>query len=127
MDSDVIKITIAVGVLLYYLIKKSGRPALNKDEDTSNSQTQSQAEENPFSNMNLFQNKSDAFSQPASQNTHSNMGHGSQNFYCKFCGKKFSTIQVLIKDTCFKHPNAEQGLQKHIVFEGKGKPNVGFY
>jgi hypothetical protein len=80
----------------------------------------------PFNNP--FTQEQDAFSNIPnhSANTKSNMGSGSQNYYCMYCGKKFQSIASLKMDTCFKHPKADQGLQKHVLYTGMGKPNVGF-
>ena len=33
-----------------------------------------------------------------------------QNFYCEYCGSKFSTISSLTNNFCSKHPN---GRGKH--------------
>lgn len=61
-----------------------------------------------------------------SRNTNSNMGAGSQSYYCMYCGKKFQSTAALRMDTCFKHPKSDQGLQKHVLYTGMGKPNIGF-
>ncbi len=88
---------------------------------------------NPFSNTptppsfsDPFDEKQDAFSNIPKHNTSSNMGVGSQNYYCMYCGKKFQSTAALKMDTCFKHPKSEQGLQKHVLYTGAGKPNIGF-
>jgi len=80
----------------------------------------------PFNNP--FTEQQDAFSNIPnhSTNTKSNMGAGSQNYYCMYCGKKFQSVASLKMDTCFKHPKADQGLQKHVLYTGMGKPNIGF-
>ena len=58
--------------------------------------------------------------------TKSNMSQGNDAYYCKYCGKKFQSVAALKMDTCFKHPKADQGLQKHELYTGMGRPNVGF-
>jgi hypothetical protein len=58
--------------------------------------------------------------------TKSNMSQGNDAYYCKFCGKKFQSVALLKMDTCFKHPKADQGLQKHELYTGMGRPNIGF-
>lgn len=74
----------------------------------------------------FFDDRKDAFSQASTRNDNSNMGAGTQSFYCRYCGKKFSSVENLTRDTCFKHPNSDQGLQKHVLYQGAGRPNVGF-
>jgi hypothetical protein len=84
---------------------------------------------NPFTNPVSpppFNATQDSFSNIPSRNTHSNMGAGSQSYYCMYCGKKFQSIAALKMDTCFRHPKADQGLQKHVLYTGMGKPNIGF-
>ncbi|CAN5192413.1 hypothetical protein BH09BAC5_BH09BAC5_06330 [soil metagenome] len=92
-----------------------------------------QSTNNPFTNTptppsftDPFDEKQDAFSNIPKHNTTSNMGVGSQNYYCMYCGKKFQTVAALKMDTCFKHPKSDQGLQKHVLYTGAGKPNIGF-
>jgi hypothetical protein len=74
----------------------------------------------------FFDDNKDAFSQASTRNTNSNMGAGAQSFYCMYCGKKFQSVDALSRDTCFKHPKADMGLQKHVLYRGAGRPNVGF-
>jgi len=42
------------------------------------------------------------------------------NFYCEFCGQKFSSVSSLTASTCSKHP---LGIQKgkHKLYEGAEK------
>jgi hypothetical protein len=75
---------------------------------------------------NAFDEEQSSFSNMSTRNTNSNMGAGAQSYYCMYCGKKFQSISALKMDTCFKHPKADQGLQKHVVYTGAGKPNIGF-
>jgi predicted nucleic acid-binding Zn ribbon protein len=42
-----------------------------------------------------------------------------QNFYCKWCGMKFSNVQVLTAQTCMRHPVKNS---KHELYEGSEKP-----
>jgi hypothetical protein len=149
IPSVAIKIIVAVVFLAFYLIKKAakGNTAPTKfqqpPQNTSNpfqqnpNTNQNPFQQNPAVNQNPFQQspppiqnpflqQPDAFSQPSTRNTTSNMGVGSQSFYCRFCGKKFSSVENLQRDTCFKHPNSDQGLQKHVLYQGVGRPNVGF-
>ena len=70
----------------------------------------------------LFNNPPTNFSNPPVQNTYSDV----QSFYCMYCGKKFGNVDALLKDACFKHPQSANGLQKHVLYRGAGKPNVGF-
>ena len=58
--------------------------------------------------------------------TKSNMSQGNEAYYCKYCGKKFQNIALLKMDTCFKHPRSDSGLQKHELYTGIGRPNIGF-
>lgn len=74
----------------------------------------------------LFDVQKDSYSNIPSRNTNSNMGAGSQSYYCMYCGKKFQTTAALKMDTCFKHPKSDRGLQKHVLYTGMGKPNIGF-
>lgn len=80
----------------------------------------------PSSPSNPFKQDQSSFSNMSTGNTNSNMGAGSQSYYCKYCGKKFQTTAALKMDTCFKHPKSDQGLQKHVLYSGAGKPNIGF-
>jgi len=42
------------------------------------------------------------------------------NFYCKFCGTKFSSVTSLTGGACFRHPDgAHRG--KHALYEGSEK------
>jgi hypothetical protein len=93
-------------------------------------------QQNPFTNSppspppfnNPFTEQQDAFSNIPNHsiNTKSNMGAGNQSYYCMYCGKKFQSVAALKMDTCFKHPKSDQGLQKHVLYTGMGKPNIGF-
>src|ERR1051325_6685810 len=58
--------------------------------------------------------------------TNYNPSSAPQEFYCMYCGKKFGSVEALMRDTCFSHPNAGAGLQKHVLYQGAGKPNTGF-
>lgn len=62
----------------------------------------------------------------SSRNTNSNMSPNVQSYYCMYCGKRFQSTAALRMDTCFKHPKADQGLQKHVLYTGMGKPNIAF-
>jgi hypothetical protein len=73
-----------------------------------------------------FDEQQSSFSNMTTRNTNSNMGAGAQSYYCMYCGKKFQSVSSLKMDTCFKHPKADQGLQKHVLYNGPGKPNIGF-
>ncbi len=43
------------------------------------------------------------------------------NYYCEYCGKKYSNIQTLSVSSCTRHPNgANKG--KHKLYEGSEKP-----
>ncbi|HTL80636.1 MAG TPA: hypothetical protein VL651_02965 [Bacteroidia bacterium] len=106
---------------------------------------------NPYGNNQFvppqndaFNQQNDAFNQQTGQfNQHTNNPfapqadqfetfHGKKTnedpnaVYCMYCGKRFSSVDLLLKDTCFKHPKSELGLQKHVLYRGVGKPNVGF-
>jgi hypothetical protein len=86
--------------------------------------------QNPTTNEtdinSLFDERSNSFSNTSTRNTNSNMGVGAESFYCMYCGKKFASRDALTKDTCFKHPNSAVGLQKHVLYQGTGRPTVGF-
>lgn len=42
------------------------------------------------------------------------------NFYCEYCGRKFSNVRSLTAANCFRHPNgANKG--KHKLYEGSEK------
>ena len=105
------------------------------DEQTPTYQQNNPFKQNtsPFNNSppppsfkDPFDEKQDAFSNIPNHNTQSNMGVGSRNYYCMYCGKKFQSTATLRMDTCFKHPKSDQGLQKHVLYTGAGKPNIGF-
>lgn len=42
----------------------------------------------------------------------------SQNFYCEYCGAKYSSISALTSGSCPKHPD---GKGKHKLYEGSEK------
>lgn len=94
-------------------------------------------QQNPFQQSNPFPTASpppftgtsnDAFENFGAKppSTKSNMSQGNEAYYCKYCGKKFQSIASLKMDTCFKHPKSDVGLQKHELYTGMGRPNVGF-
>jgi len=39
------------------------------------------------------------------------------NFYCKWCGTKYSSVSSLTSGSCFKNPNGK----KHELYEGSEK------
>lgn len=39
------------------------------------------------------------------------------NFYCKYCGMKYSSIKDLTFGSCFKNPNGKN----HVPYEGEEK------
>jgi transcription elongation factor Elf1 len=42
------------------------------------------------------------------------------NFYCEYCGAKYSSVSALTNGTCYRHPNgANKG--KHKLYEGSEK------
>ena len=42
------------------------------------------------------------------------------NFYCKYCGTKFSNVQSLTTAACMRHPDgAHKG--KHVLYAGAEK------
>ncbi|WP_300369617.1 hypothetical protein [Brachyspira sp.] len=43
-----------------------------------------------------------------------------QNFYCEYCGNKYSTIATLTNGTCIKHPDGPN-KGKHKLYEGGEK------
>ncbi|WP_300712403.1 hypothetical protein [uncultured Brachyspira sp.] len=43
-----------------------------------------------------------------------------QNFYCEYCGAKYSSISSLTSGYCPKHPNGNQ-KGKHKLYEGSEK------
>ena len=94
-------------------------------------------QQNPFQQSNPFQTPTpppftgtsgDAFENFGAKppSTKSNMSQGNDAYYCKYCGKKFQSVAALKMDTCFKHPKSDAGLQKHELYTGIGRPNVGF-
>ncbi len=100
------------------------------DEQKSSYEQKPNAFTNPNSSSpsfnDPFSEQQTSFSTMSNRNTNSNMGAGSQSYYCMYCGKKFQTINTLKMDTCFKHPKSDRGLQKHVLYTGAGKPNIGF-
>ncbi len=40
------------------------------------------------------------------------------NFYCEYCGQKFSNVQSLTLGICSRHPN---GSGKHKLYQGSEK------
>lgn len=42
------------------------------------------------------------------------------NFYCEYCGQKFSSISALTSVSCNRHPNGP-GKGKHKLYEGSEK------
>lgn len=42
------------------------------------------------------------------------------NYYCEYCGQKFSSIQTLTVQQCMRHPNGA-GKGKHKLYEGSEK------
>lgn len=45
----------------------------------------------------------------------------SQNFYCEYCGAKYSSIASLTNGYCPRHPNGTN-RGKHKLYEGSEKP-----
>ena len=43
-----------------------------------------------------------------------------QNFYCEYCGTKYSSISSLTSGYCLKHPNGPN-KGKHKLYEGGEK------
>ncbi len=113
-----------------------------KSNATSSRNPSSPQKGNPFqqSNFNQLpgktQQQNSANQKPNYQNTFTSaenfnpMGNNPQpvstSVYCMYCGKKFPNLKLLSMDTCFKHPNSEAGLQKHVLYRGVGRPNIGF-
>lgn len=97
---------------------KTQKPSFHESHNIFNTQ--------PTPSSNPFNEDQSSFSNMSTRNTNSNMGAGSQSYYCMYCGKKFQSTSALRMDTCFKHPKSDQGLQKHVLYTGKGKPNIGF-
>ncbi len=42
------------------------------------------------------------------------------NFYCEYCGKKFSSVSSLTGQSCTRHPNGSL-KGKHKLYEGAEK------
>ena len=42
------------------------------------------------------------------------------NFYCEYCGQKYSSVSSLTANSCPKHPNGF-GKGKHKLYEGAEK------
>ena len=42
------------------------------------------------------------------------------NFYCEYCGNKYSSVSSLTASTCSRHPNGA-GKGKHKLYEGSEK------
>ena len=42
------------------------------------------------------------------------------NYYCKFCGQRFSSVASLTAQVCVRHPNGP-GKGKHELYEGGEK------
>tara|TARA_R110001592_G_scaffold352314_1_gene650062 strand:+ start:1057 stop:1308 length:252 start_codon:yes stop_codon:yes gene_type:complete len=43
-----------------------------------------------------------------------------ENYYCKHCGVKYSSIRALTSSTCSRHPSGPN-KGKHILYEGTEK------
>lgn len=43
------------------------------------------------------------------------------NFYCEYCGQKYSSVSSLTLGTCSRHPNGSN-KGKHKLYEGSEKP-----
>ena len=43
------------------------------------------------------------------------------NFYCEYCGQKYSDLRNLTSSICTRHPNGA-GRGKHKLYEGGEKP-----
>jgi hypothetical protein len=43
------------------------------------------------------------------------------NFYCEYCGTKYSSVASLTSAQCLKHPNGPN-KGKHKLYEGSEKP-----
>ena len=46
-----------------------------------------------------------------------------QNFYCEYCGAKYSSISSLTNGYCPRHPNGTN-KGKHKLYEGGEKADV---
>lgn len=42
------------------------------------------------------------------------------NYYCKYCGRKFSSIRSLTSESCARHPDGSN-KGKHVLYEGSEK------
>ena len=42
------------------------------------------------------------------------------NYYCEYCGQKFSSVSSLVAASCSRHPNG-MGKGKHKLYEGSEK------
>lgn len=42
------------------------------------------------------------------------------NYYCEYCGKKFTSVNTLTANNCIRHPNG-QLKGKHKLYEGSEK------
>ncbi len=42
------------------------------------------------------------------------------NFYCEYCGQKYSSVSSLTGSSCSRHPNGP-GKGKHKLYEGAEK------
>lgn len=42
------------------------------------------------------------------------------NYYCEYCGQKFSSVRSLTMNTCSRHPDGV-GRGKHKLYEGSEK------
>ena len=42
------------------------------------------------------------------------------NYYCKYCGQKFSTIAILTNNKCLRHPDGPN-KGRHALYEGSEK------
>jgi len=43
------------------------------------------------------------------------------NFYCEYCGSKYSSVSSLTAGSCHRHPNGVN-KGKHKLYEGSEKP-----
>lgn len=64
-------------------------------------------------------------SHPPAYSPSSQSSTGADAYYCRFCGKKFTSVKALQMDTCFRHPDTSM-LRKHELYTGPGKPNLAF-
>lgn len=42
------------------------------------------------------------------------------NYYCEYCGTKYSSVSSLTNDSCMRHPNGSH-KGKHKLYEGSEK------